>query len=200
MTQPPSSELAEAETCSSPSFTSPVPWLTADMDEEEAALTMGLGLLVRAAAAVEYMLHAFLVHLDEEARAYAYNAGDTGNQLAGGCIRSLEGGKGSTIPDRPRAAIISELKLCKERFGDRNRFVHGYLIHDDESQQWLTLKGSRQKGARAPEIEFTSSTELWELTVEFHRLRHELLGWDTTYFGEPGDPSKGEPEYVSVKR
>ncbi|MER7662653.1 hypothetical protein [Streptomyces sp. NPDC096193] len=95
--------------------------------------------------------------------------------------------------------MISELKLCKERFEDRNRFVHGYLIHDDESQQWLTLKGSRQKGARAPEIGF-SSAELWELTVEFHRLREELLEWDTRYFGEPSDPSEGEPEYVSVKR
>ncbi|MER7662652.1 hypothetical protein [Streptomyces sp. NPDC096193] len=93
MLKPPSSELAEEETCKSPLFTSPVPWLTADMDEEEAALTMGLGLLVRAAAAVEYTLHAFLVHLDEEPRAYAYNAGGAGNQLASGCSDPLKAGR-----------------------------------------------------------------------------------------------------------
>ncbi|MGW4823591.1 hypothetical protein ACWEP4_32740 [Streptomyces sp. NPDC004227] len=127
-------------------------------------------------------------------------AAGTGSQLAGECIKSLEAGKGDVIPPAPREALISDLKLCKEQFHERHRFIHGYLRRDDESQMWLTLKGSRQKGARSPEIHFTTSSKLWELAVEFHRLDERVLSWDIRYFGEPGDPAEGEPEYVSVKR
>ncbi|MFE7935292.1 hypothetical protein ACFU6S_42530, partial [Streptomyces sp. NPDC057456] len=147
------------------------------MDEEEVTLTMGLGVLVRAAAALEYTLHGLLVDLDEAPRAYAYRAGATGSQLARHCIESLQAGKGSAITSASRDDMINDLELCRKQFDIRHRFIHGYLQRDDESQLWVTLKGSRARDARHPEIHFTTCSELWALAVLSRSVVYTADGW-----------------------
>ncbi|MFD5067578.1 hypothetical protein ACFWNC_06455 [Streptomyces sp. NPDC058369] len=88
-----------------PAFTPPVPWLAGGMDEEEAELTMGVGLLVREAALLEYTLHGLLVHLAGAPRAYAYEAGGTSSFFAKRCIKSLEIMKEDRVPSASREAL-----------------------------------------------------------------------------------------------
>ncbi|MFD3613281.1 hypothetical protein ACFWXA_35565 [Streptomyces atroolivaceus] len=188
------------EAPSVPAFAPPIPWLAAGMDEEEAELTMGVGLLVREAALLEYTLHGLLVHLAGAPRAYAYEAGGTGSFFAKRCIESLKAIEEDPVPSASREALLEVLERCKEQFESRHRFVHGHLQFDHESQQWLTLKSRRGKGARHAEVRFTTSSEPWELAAGFHWLQEKVLWWDIKLFGEPGDPDEGEPAYVSVKR
>ncbi|WP_250291740.1 hypothetical protein [Streptomyces atroolivaceus] len=124
------------------------------------------------------------MHLAGAPRAYAYEAGGTGSLFAKRCIESLKAIEEDRVPSASREAL----------------FVHGHLQFDHESQQWLTLKSRRGKGARHAEVRFTTSSEPWELAAGFHWLQEKVLWWDIKLFGEPGDPGEGEPAYVSVKR
>ncbi|ROQ26079.1 hypothetical protein EDD98_5672 [Streptomyces sp. PanSC19] len=182
-----------------PSFTSPVPGLVVGMDEEEAEITRGLGLMLRRAALLEYTLHGLLVHLKDKRPAYSYQPQATGGQLATECIKYLKEMENELIPAKHRADLIEYLETSVDRFKIRHHFVHGVLDFDPESQQWLTHKGNKTRKT-LPEIRFTTSSEPWELAIEFDHLNKKILELDIEYFGEPGDPSQGEPARVSVKR
>ncbi|MFD7574396.1 hypothetical protein ACFV6U_28385 [Streptomyces sp. NPDC059810] len=187
------------QTYAVPSFEPPVPWLASGMDEEEAEITMGLGLLLREAARLEYTLHGLLVHLKNKRPAYSYQAKATGTQLAKECIEHLEDMKNDAIPMDSRVKLIEYLKASMDRFELRHHFVHGMLQRDPESQRWLTHKGTKTP-RRLPEVRFTESSEPWELAAEFRDFNVMILELDIEFFGEPGDPSAGEPSRVSVKR
>lgn len=191
MNQPPPHPL--------PAFEPAVPWLISGMDSEEAALTVGLGVLVREAAAFEYTLHGLLANLLEEPRAYANKrANAPSTKQIDICLAQLP--KHPTIPAASRRALVHDLELGKKHLQTRHRFVHGYWIRDLDRKSWLTVKDSRTKGADRPEHAPASVAEIWELAAEFSRLDAKLTSWDATYFGEAGDPEEGEPERVSVKR
>lgn len=61
-----------------PGFEPSVPGLIDGMDEEELAITVGLGLVAREAAAVEYVLHGIYAHLAKVDKAYTAHAIATG--------------------------------------------------------------------------------------------------------------------------
>lgn len=182
--------------CKIPSFTPPVPWLTADMDEEEVTITMGLGVLLREAARLEYTLHGLLVHLKNKRPAYSHQAQGTGGQLAEMCIKHLKGMRDELIQEKDRTDLIEHLTTAVERFEVRHHFVHGGLAFDEESQQWLTFKGSKARKTM-PEIRFTTSSEPWELAAELHYLNLKILELDIEYFGEMVE---GHTRKASVKR
>jgi hypothetical protein len=178
------------------SFTPPVPWLTAEMDEEEVTITMGLGVLLREAALLEYTLHGLLVHLKNKRPAYSHQAQGTGGQLAEMCLKHLKGMKDDLLLEKDGADLIEHLTTAVERFEVRHHFVHGGLAFDDESQQWLTFKGSKVRSTM-PEIRFTTSSEPWELAAELHHLNMKILELDIKYFGETVE---GHTRKASVKR
>ncbi|MFF3843473.1 hypothetical protein [Streptomyces sp. NPDC001930] len=196
MTDPFPSPSTPKEPTVVPSFTPPVPWLAAGMDEEEAEITMGLGLLMREAALLEYTLHGLLVHLKDEQPAYSYQPQATGGQLAADCIKHLKKMENGLIPAKQRADLIKHLETSVDRFKVRHHFVHGVLDFDPESQQWLTHKGSKARKT-LPEIRFTTSSEPWELAVEFNHLNKKILELDIEYFGEM---IEGQTHRASVKR
>lgn len=182
-----------------PSFTPPIPWLAAGMDEEEAALTMGLGLLMREAANVEYILHGLVVHLAGEPRAWAYKATTSVSTYIKECTKRLQAmGEDAPIPSAARDSLLFDLDLCEKHFKERNRYAHGSWIYDDEEQSWLTLKGDHDSDW--PEIMHVGSERLWELAAEFNRLCQKLVSWDAAFFGEVRQTDDGPPQPVSVKR
>lgn len=181
-----------------PAFEPTAPWLIADMDEEEAALTVGLGVLVREAAAFEYTVHGLVADLLKEPRAYDYKEPRTASKQIETCLAKLP--DHPDIPAAARRALAHDLELSKERLNERNRLVHGCWTYDHDRQSWRTVKDSRVKDATRPESELASASEIWELAAEFSRLDAKLTAWDATYFGEAGAPEEGEPERVSVKR
>lgn len=179
-----------------PSFAPPVPWLVVGMDEEEVEITMGMGLMLREAARLEYTLHGLVVHLKNKQPAYSYQAKRTGGQLAEMCVKHLKSKEGEIIPEKHRADLIEYLTSAMEKFEIRHHFVHGFLDFDPESQQWLTHKGS-EATRTLPEIRFTTSSEPWELAVELNQLNMNILELDIEYFGETVE---GQTQKVSVKR
>lgn len=202
MSQPiPAQRPDESASEALPSFEPPVPWLAAGMDEEEAALVVGLGLLVREAGAVEYTLHALVVHLNGEKRAYAFQAAEPATGYIKECKKRLNELSGEKpVSTASRVALLHDLDLCAARFAERNRYVHGCWTFDDERQSWLTVKGSKKKDARWPEIDWASSTQLWELAAEFSRLNKKLIAWDAAHYGQLAEDENGEEGWASVKR
>lgn len=182
-----------------PAFEPAAPWLISDMDEEEAALTVGLGVLVREAAAFEYTLHGLAAHLLNEPLAYGYKKAKqpTAEQIDA-CLHELP--SHPDIPAASRLALAHDLELSKKHLKERHRFVHGCWAYDHDRQSWRTVKDSRGKGSTRPEHELASASEIWEVAAEFSRLDAKLTAWDATYFGEVRDPEEGEPGWMSVKR
>lgn len=181
-----------------PAFEPAAPWLISDMDEEEAALTVGLGVLVREAAAFEYTLHGLFANLLEEPRAYDHSGTKVASEQIQVCVKQLP--NHLDIPESSRLALAHDLELGKERLKERNRFVHGCWTYDHDRRSWLTVKDSRVKGSTRPESELASAWEIWELAAEFSRLDAKLTAWDATYFGGVRDSEEGEPGPASVKR
>lgn len=173
----------------------PIPHLLEGVDTEELTINMGLGLVARKAAEAEYILHGIYVHLVEAEKAYSQLAVATGGTLVKQCRTKLES---STLPASCKTPLAEDLDVAEAGFRLRNRYLHGYWIYDDESYQWLTLKGAH--GTQRPEITFVESGEVWELAEQLERLCSRLLHWDTAHFGEPADDEDGHEGLVSVKR
>lgn len=176
-------------------FEPPVPQLLEGVDAEELTITVGLGLVARKAAEAEYILHGIYVHLVEAEKAYSELAVATGGKLVQQCRKKLEA---ATLAGSCKTSLAEDLDAAEEGFRLRNRYLHGYWIHDDESYQWLTLKGAH--GKKRPEITFIESGEVWELAERFQRLCSRLLHWDAAHFGEPTDDDSGHRGLVSRKR
>ncbi|MET8079902.1 hypothetical protein [Streptomyces sp. NPDC005303] len=173
----------------------PIPHLLSGADEEELTLNLGLGLVARKAAEAEYILHGIYVHLVEAERAYSELAVATGGTLVQQCRKKLEA---ATLSASCKSSLAEELNAAEEGFRLRNRYLHGYWIYDDESYQWLTLKGAHRTDR--PEITFINSSEVWELAERFQKLCSSLLHWDTAHFGEPADDEDGHQGLVSRKQ
>ncbi|MFJ6566668.1 hypothetical protein ACIQNU_04560 [Streptomyces sp. NPDC091292] len=176
-------------------FKPPIPHLLAGVGDEELSITVGLGLLARKAAEAEYILHSIYVHLVEAERAYSELAVATGGKLTQHCRLKL---RISDLPESCQTSLAQDLDTAEEAFRLRNRYLHGYWIYDDESYQWLTLKGAHNSDR--PEITFVESGEVWQLTERLGKLCSDLLHWDTAHFGEPADEEDGHQGLVSRKR
>ncbi|MFE1840569.1 hypothetical protein [Streptomyces sviceus] len=174
----------------------PIPHLISGADAEELAITLGLGLVARKAAEVEYILHGIYVHLVEAEKAYSELAVATGGKLVQQCRKELV--EAVTLSDSCKRSLAEALDAAEEGFRLRNRYLHGYWIYDDESYQWLTLKGAHRSDR--PEITFINSSEVWELADRFQKLCSSLLHWDTAHFGEPADDEDGHQGLVSRKQ
>lgn len=179
-------------------FDPPIPDLIDGMDEEEIAITVGLGLVAREAAAVEYVLHGIYVHLADVAKAYTVQAIATGGTLVKQCRKALEQSGDSAVPATRRALLARDLDLAEEGFRLRNRFLHGYWRFDHEVQSWLTLKGAH--GMTRPEVVHTDSSAVWELAHRFGALYERLVHWDIIQFGELAETEDGDRGWASVKR
>lgn len=176
-------------------FEPPIPQLLGGMDEEELTITVGLGLVARKAAEAEYVLHGIYVHLVDAKKAYGERAVATGGQLVKQCRVKLEA---SDLPVSCQTSLSEDLDTADEGFRLRNRYLHGYWIYDDESYQWLTLKGAH--GVERPEITFIDDGEVWGLAERLQALCSRLLHWDTAHFGEPADDESDHQGLVSRKR
>ncbi|MFD6656944.1 hypothetical protein ACFWEB_17590 [Streptomyces parvus] len=177
-------------------FEAPIPHLLDGADEDEIAINVGLGLVAREAAAVEYVLHGIYVHLAGVANAYAdKSAVATGGGLVKRCNDQL---LKSSLPSAHRGELAAALGDADKHFRERNRYLHGYWRFDEESHQWLTLKGGH--GMKRAEITFVTSDEVWELADRFRNLHHRLLDWDLRHFGEMAETEDGHEALASVKR
>lgn len=180
-----------------PGFEPSVPDLIDGMDEEELAITVGLGLVAREAAAVEYVLHGIYAHLAKVDKAYTAHAIATGGALIKQCRRALEQLGDSAVPATRRASLARDLDLAEEHFRLRNRFLRGYWRFDHDVQSWLTLKGTH--GMTRPEIAYADSHAVWELAHRFQALHDRLVHWDIAQFGELAETENGDHGWASVK-
>lgn len=175
-------------------FEPEIPHLLDSVDEEELTITVGLGLVARKAAEAEYILHGIHAHLVQAQKAYSELAVATGGTLVKQCRAKLAA---SGLPTSCQTSLVDDLDVAEEEFRLRNRYLHGYWVHDEESSQWLTLKGAH--GTERPEITFVESSAVWALAEQFERLCSRLLHWDTAHFGEPADEESGHQGLVSRK-
>ncbi|MEU6347608.1 hypothetical protein ABZ883_42640 [Streptomyces sp. NPDC046977] len=171
--------------------------LLAGMDEEQAALALGLGVLVQRAAAVEYTLHGLYAHLGDVERPYTDNPHESVTHFIKKAKSRLAAIPEERIPTRDRTALLHDLDRCTAGFEQRNRYIHGYWAYDEETYAWRIVKGT--KGLNRPEITVAYSEDVWELADEFNRLHAKLIAWDAHFFGTPGNPALGEPP-ASSKR
>jgi len=148
-----------------PGFEPSVPGLIDGMDEEELAITVGLGLVAREAAAVEYVLHGIYVHLAKADKAYTAHAIATGGALIQQCRSVLEQLGDSAVPATSRASLARDLDLAEEHFRLRNRFLHGYWRFDHDVQSWLNLKGAH--GMTRPEIAYRTAMQSGSWPTDF---------------------------------
>ncbi|CAH9419463.1 hypothetical protein SGL43_06518 [Streptomyces globisporus] len=177
-------------------FDAPIPHLLDGADEDEIAINVGLGLVAREAAAVEYVLHGIYVHLADVPNAYAdSSAVATGGGLVKRCNAQL---LKSSLPAADQDELAAALSDADRHFQQRNRYLHGYWRFDEESHQWLTLKGGH--GMKRAEITFVASEEVWELAEGLRNLHHRLLDWDLGHFGEMTETEGGHQVVASVKR
>ncbi|WP_326762745.1 hypothetical protein OHB35_52690 [Streptomyces phaeochromogenes] len=167
------------------------------MSEEQAALALGLGVLVQRAAETEYILHGLYAHLDRVERPYTDDPHETVTHFIKKAKTRLAAIPEDQIPAQDRAALLHDLDLCAARFAERNRYIHSCWVYDDEVYGWRTVKGT--KGLSRPDIGLVSSEDVWELASEFSRLRSKLIAWDAHYFGAAGDPDLAVPP-ASSKR
>ncbi|MGW1410399.1 hypothetical protein [Streptomyces sp. NPDC002403] len=154
------------------------------MDARELAITVGLGLVARKAAATEYVLHGIYVHLAGVAKAYTKPGTPTatGGQLVKQCRGLLTQVSDPDTTAPGRTSLEQDLNLAEEGFRLRNRYFHGCWQLDPETQTWLTLKGAH--GTERPEITFVSRGEVWRLAARFQELHDRLVQWDIAHHGE----------------
>lgn len=171
------------------------------MDEEDVQFTLGVGMVVRAATALEYILHGLAANLLGEEYAYGITmAADPVSDHIKACERGLQR-KTSRIPLMARESLLADLESCRRALERRNLFVHCCWTFDDETQLWWGVKANREKPTKGRlQVEHAESYELPELAAELDRLHGRMLAWDIEYFGEDGDPELGQPGRVSVKR
>ncbi|MEU1792262.1 hypothetical protein ABZ553_41580 [Streptomyces sparsogenes] len=171
------------------------------MDDEDERFTLGVGMVVRAATNLEYILHGLAANLLGEEYAYGIKmAADPVSKHIEACEAAL-GVDASPIPPLAREALLADLELCKRALERRNLFVHCCWTFDDETQLWWGVKATRGKPAKGRlQVERAESCELPELAAELDRLHGRMLAWDIKYFGEDGDPELGQPGRVSAKR
>lgn len=178
-------------------FEAPFPSLVDGMDEEELAITVGLGLVAREAAAVEYVLHGIYVHLKGITKAYSKLAVAPGGTLVTQCQGALKTTDDSALADSDRASLDTDLDLADKAFQVRNRFLHGYWQFDDVSQSWWTLKGAHD--GPIPEARRTNSGDVWDLVGRFRQLHERLTLWDIAHFKELAEAEDGTTGWASVK-
>jgi hypothetical protein len=167
------------------------------MSEEQAALALGLGVLVQRAAETEYILHGLYAHLGGVERPYTDKPSVPVSHFIDKAKARLAMIPEDRVPPQARSALLHDLDLCTASFEERNRYIHSCWVYDHEVYGWRTVKGT--KGLNRPEIGLVSSEDVWELAGEFARLRDKLIAWDARFFGEPGDPELGVPP-ASSKR
>lgn len=177
-------------------FEAPLPHLLDGADEDEIAINVGLGLVAREAAAVEYVLHGIYVHLAGLTKAYSDGAAVvTGGSLVKRCRGQL---LKSSLAPACRGELGPVLDAAERDFRERNQYLHGYWRFDEESYQWLTLKGAH--GQQRPEVKFVDSDEVWELADRFRGLHQSLIDWDIRHFGELAETEDEHQGLASVKR
>ncbi|MFJ3601054.1 hypothetical protein ACIPRU_31800 [Streptomyces sp. NPDC090126] len=186
MTIPPPAEPAQPEVPNVPSSTAE---LLEGMSEEQAALALGLGVLVQRAAEVEYILHGLYAHLGGVERPYTDKPHETVTRFITKAKTRLEAVSEERIPAQARAALLHDLDLCTAGFDRRNRYIHSCWVYDDEIHGWRTVKGT--KGLSHPEVGLVPSHDVWDLASEFARLRDKLVAWDAHFSGAPGVPNLG---------
>ncbi|MGW7597180.1 hypothetical protein [Streptomyces antimycoticus] len=171
------------------------------MDEDDEQFTLGVGMVVRAATMLEYVLHGLAANLLGEEYAYGIKmAADSVSKHIEACEAAL-GADGSPIPPLAREPLLADLESCRRALERRNLFVHCCWTFDDETQMWWGVKADREKSRKGRlQVEHVESYELPELAAELDRLHGRMLTWDIEYFGEEGDPEMGQPGRVSVKR
>jgi hypothetical protein len=121
MTIPLPSEPARPEAPHAPSATAE---LLEGMSEEEAALALGLGLLVQRAADVEYILHGLYAHLGGVERPYTDKLHETVKHCIAEAKSRLSVIAEKQIPAHARAALLHDLDLCATGFAQRNKYIH----------------------------------------------------------------------------
>lgn len=117
--------------------------LLAGMDEEQAALALGLGVLVQRAAAVEYTLHGLYAHLGDVDRPYTDKPHIPVTRYIEDAKSRLAGIPEERIPAHDRAALLHDLDRCTAGFDQRNRYIHGYWADDEETYAWRIIKGTK---------------------------------------------------------
>ncbi|WP_329202749.1 MULTISPECIES: hypothetical protein [unclassified Streptomyces] len=167
------------------------------MSEDQAALTLGLGLLVQRAAEVEYVLHGLYAHLGAAERPYTDKPNAPVSHFINEAKTRLAAVPEDRVSVQARSALLHDLDLCAISFEERNRYIHSCWVRDDDAYGWRIVKGT--KGLSRPDIDLVSSEDVWDLTSEFTRLRDKLIAWDAHYFGTPGIPDLGVPP-ASSKR
>ncbi|WP_328774828.1 hypothetical protein OHU17_00245 [Streptomyces goshikiensis] len=167
------------------------------MNEEQAALALGLGVLVQRAAEVEYILHGLYAYLGGVERPYRDKPHESASHFIKEAKARLTTLPTERIPGQERSGLLHDLDLCAAGFAERNQYIHSCWEYDEEVHGWRTVKGT--KHVDHPEFGLVSSEEVWDLAGEFARLRDKLAAWDAHFFGTSGDLSLGEPP-ASSKR
>ncbi|MGN9760179.1 hypothetical protein [Streptomyces sp. SD31] len=194
MTIPPPADVPQPEVAQIPPGAAE---LLEGMSEEQAALTLGLGVLVQRAAETDYILHGLYAHLGGVERPYTDKPHETVKHFITKAKNRLTTPANERIPAQARAALLHDLDLCTASFEERNRYIHSCWVYDDDVHGWRTAKGTR--GLSRPDIGLVSSEDVWDLASEFARLRDKLVAWDAHFFGTPGDPDLDVPP-ASSKR
>ncbi|MFE4061180.1 hypothetical protein ACFXP3_33640, partial [Streptomyces sp. NPDC059096] len=153
--------------------------LLGGMSEEQAVLTVGLGVLVQRAAETEYILHGLYAHLGVEPP-YTDKPHETVTHFITKAKNRLTTPANERIPEQARTALLHDLDLCTASFEKRNRYIHSCWVYDDDVHGWRTVKGTR--GHSRPDIDLVSSEDVWNLASEFARLQDKLIAWDAHYF------------------
>ncbi|MFE2927908.1 hypothetical protein [Streptomyces goshikiensis] len=167
------------------------------MNEEQAALALGLGVLVQRAAEVEYILHGLHAHLSRVERPYRDKPHESVSHSIKEAKARLTTLPTERIPGQERSGLLHNLDPCPAGFTERNRYIHSCWVYDEEVHGWRTVKDTKRLGH--PEFGLGSSEEVWDPAGEFARLRDKLAAWDAHFLGTSGDPSLGEPP-ASSKR
>lgn len=203
----------------------PVPGLVEDADNAE--LTLGIGLAVQAASAVDYTLHGILANMCGVKLAYNFASGESGHGLVAMCFARLgldKSGRSpfspkkedkkwldaTSAPDLPpaaREALVGRLRSYLGLIDSRNQFAHSVYSRFDDGYRWVAVKGPRGQrknvgdaSRAAPEWSAFEAAEIWELAAEIRAYNQFFIEWDSLYYGVAGDPENGEPLRVSVKR
>ncbi|MEU4967757.1 hypothetical protein [Streptomyces smyrnaeus] len=168
-------------------------------DDQWEMFTLGIGMMVRSGALLEYTLHGLAAHLLEAHSAYGEGwAADPVTQHIEVCEKAARDSE-SPLPEPAREALLADLASCRRVLDRRNLFVHACWQYEEESGLWWGIKANRKEKGRA-QVESARSREPLELSAEIGHLQQDVLGWDIEFFGEDGDPDEGEPSRVVVKR
>ncbi|MFE9003051.1 hypothetical protein ACFYOY_13060 [Streptomyces sp. NPDC007875] len=170
------------------------------MDDEDERFTLGVGMVVRSSANLEYILHGLAANLLGDCAYGVKWAADPVSEHIKACKRGLQS-EASPIPPPARESLLADLESCERVLERRNLFVHCCWTFDDETHLWRGVKANRAKPAKGRlQVESAESYELPELAAELDQMHTRMLAWDIRYFGVDGDPELGQPGRVSVKR